>query len=99
MMLSREPWSGLPHPHCAQPLAGAAPEAHGPLVGPTGAAAGGCQLTAPLEAEDELSVQRRFRGTLMATAVNMLIRQKVTVGRLIKPVSINGTLYLLSRQK
>lgn len=77
----------LPHPHRAQPLAGAAQEVHGSLVGPAGAAAGDCQLTAPLEAEDEFSLQRRFRGTFMATVVNMLIRQKLTTGRLSKNLS------------
>ena len=77
----------LPHPHRAQPLAEAAQEVHGSLVGPARAAAGGCRLTAPLEAEDEFSLQKGFRGTFRATAVNMLIRQKVTMGRLIKHLS------------
>ena len=68
-------------------------------MGPAGAAAGGCQLTASLTAEDRFSLERRSRGTFMAAAVNMRIIQKVTVCRLIKLVSINSTLYLLSRGK
>ena len=70
----------LQHPHRAQPLAGAAQEVHGSLMGPARAAAGGCRLTAPLEAEDKFSLQKGFRGTFRATAVNMLIRQKDQLG-------------------